>query len=386
MPTQPIPKKILENKPELVVKTYNTLLVDGNTMLRVSMKDEQLSSDGRTVGGIKQFFIQLKDIMRRGKWNFQHVYVFFDGKSDGLYRQRIYSPYKANRDKEFSDEGELSDYMKAFNANLERMQKYIYKKQQKKSEKMLFYEQRDVIIHGLQELGVRVVSCDYVEADDLIAYYVKNKESNERIVIWTLDRDMTQLISDQVIVYVQPFKNFVNTKNHTQLMGYDYHNVLVKKILCGDTSDNIKGIKGVGETTLFNNFPEFKEREVTLEEVREKCRQLNEDRAKEKKKPLQWAKNIADGITDGEQGNEIYEINRKIIDLKNPIMDDEATETMESIMHAPMDCSDMSFSNLYNILKEAGVEDWNDENRFGNFFSEFNYLLEREKKFFQENS
>ena len=386
MSTQPIPKKILENKPELVVKTYNTLLVDGNTMLRVSMKDEQLSSDGRTVGGIKQFFIQLKDIMRRGKWNFQHVYVFFDGKSDGLYRQRIYSPYKANRDKEFSDEGELSDYMKAFNANLERMQKYIYKKQQKKSEKMLFYEQRDVIIHGLQELGVRVVSCDYVEADDLIAYYVKNKESNERIVIWTLDRDMTQLISDQVIVYVQPFKNFVNTKNHTQLMGYDYHNVLVKKILCGDTSDNIKGIKGVGETTLFNNFPEFKEREVTLEEVREKCRQLNEDRAKEKKKPLQWAKNIADGITDGEQGNEIYEINRKIIDLKNPIMDDEATETMESIMHAPMDCSDMSFSNLYNILKEAGVEDWNDENRFGNFFSEFNYLLEREKKFFQENS
>ena len=386
MSTQPIPKKILENKPELAVKTYNTLLVDGNTMLRVSMKDEQLSSDGRTVGGIKQFFIQLKDIMRRGKWNFQHVYVFFDGKSDGLYRQRIYSPYKANRDKEFSDEGELSDYMKAFNANLERMQKYIYKKQQKKSEKMLFYEQRDVIIHGLQELGVRVVSCDYVEADDLIAYYVKNKESNERIVIWTLDRDMTQLISDQVIVYVQPFKNFVNTKNHTQLMGYDYHNVLVKKILCGDTSDNIKGIKGVGETTLFNNFPEFKEREVTLEEVREKCRQLNEDRAKEKKKPLQWAKNIADGITDGEQGNEIYEINRKIIDLKNPIMDDEATETMESIMHAPMDCSDMSFSNLYNILKEAGVEDWNDENRFGNFFSEFNYLLEREKKFFQENS
>ena len=103
-------------------------------------------------------------------------------------------------------------------------------------------------------------------------------------------------------------------------MGYDYRNVVLKKMLCGDDSDNIKGIKLLGERTLFNNFKEFKERKVTLEEVIDKARKINEERVKNKKKPLVWAENIIKKVTDSSAGVNIYEVNKKIIDLSHPLM------------------------------------------------------------------
>ena len=39
------------------------------------------------------------------------------------------------------------------------------------------------------------------------------------------DRDLTQLISEDVIVYIQQLKKFITTKNHLEEMGYDYRNV-----------------------------------------------------------------------------------------------------------------------------------------------------------------
>jgi 5'-3' exonuclease len=154
----------------------------------------------------------------------------------------------------------------------------------------------------------------------------------------------------------------------------------LKKILCGDASDNIKGIKGLGETTLFNNFPEFKEREVTLNEVIEKAKFINEERVKEKKKPLKWAENIVNRVTDGIQGEQIYEINDKVIDLKKPLLTDEAKKLMDNMMYAPLDPEGRSFSNLYSLLIESGIDELRDENRFSSFFSDFKGLADKEMK------
>ena len=194
------------------------------------------------------------------------------------------------------------------------------------------------------------------------------------------DRDLTQLIADDVIVYVQSMKKFINTKNHTDIMGYNYQNVVLKKMICGDSSDNIKGIKGVGEKTLFDNFSEFKTRKVELEEVVSRARQINEERKKNKKKPLKWAENIVNRVTDGVQGDMVYEINRKIIDLRNPLMTDEAKELMESIMYAPMDSEDRSLENLYNIILKYDIDKLKDSTTFGNFFNEYVTIMEKEKK------
>ena len=77
------------------------------------------------------------------------------------------------------------------------------------------------------------------------------------------------------------------------------------------------------------NFEEIKKRKVNLNEVIDKARQINEKRISEKKKPLKWAENIVNRVTDGCQGEKIYEINEEIINLKNPLMSDEAKELLE---------------------------------------------------------
>ena len=378
---QPVPSKHKDK----VHNTFNTLLIDGSNLLEVSSRgDDRLSGTGKPTGGIFQFFLQLKMLLRKG--NFRYVYVFWDGNQSGLLRYKLNSDYKANRDKEFEDEEELSDYMKAVNAKINGMKQYFSKKEdpiklaQRKKQKEIFHWQREVIIDCLEELFVRQCMCDKTEADDFIGYYVTHKKPNERIVICSNDRDLTQLIAEDVIVYVQSLKDFLTVKNYTKIEGINYQNVVLKKVLCGDTSDNIKGIKGFGEKTLLNNFDEITKRKVTLNEIIEKAKNINEERAKLKKKPLKWAENIVNRVTDGVQGNEIYEINEKIIDLKKPLMTDEAVEMIENIMYTPIDPEDRTLENLYRILLENDVEDLRDETKFSNFFNEFLYLIDKEKR------
>ena len=378
---QPVPNKHKDK----VHNTFNTLLIDGSNLLEVSSRgDDRLSGTGKPTGGIFQFFLQLKMLLRKG--NFRYVYVFWDGNQSGLLRYKLNSDYKANRDKEFEDEEELSDYMKEVNAKINGMKQYFSKKEdsaklaQRKKQKEIFHWQREVIIDCLEELFVRQCMCDKTEADDFIGYYVTHKKSNERIVICSNDRDLTQLIAEDVIVYVQSLKDFLTVKNYTKIEGINYQNVVLKKVLCGDTSDNIKGIKGFGEKTLLNNFDEITKRKVILNEVIEKAKNINEERAKLKKKPLKWAENIVNRVTDGVQGSEIYEINEKIIDLKKPLMTDEAVEMIENIMYTPIDPEDRTLENLYRILLENDVEDLRDETKFSNFFNEFLYLIDKEKR------
>ena len=342
--------------------------------------NKTLNTQGQEVGAIFSFLLQIKLLLRKG--NFRYIYAFFDGQNSGVLRNNQVPDYKQNRDKTY-DESDLSDYAKALNQYMRYMQEHVYKKKKPsktEDEKASFFRQRDVLIQCLDELFIRVLESDGTEADDFIGYYVSHKKPEERIVIVSNDRDLTQLISEDVIVYIQSMKDFVNTKNHREKMGYDYHNVLLKKVICGDTSDNIKGIKGVGETTLFNNFPEIREREVTLDEIIEKARLLNEQRVSEKKKPLKWAENIVNRVTDGCQGEQVYELNEKIINLKDPLMPDEAKELLEQFMYAPLDPEGRSFNNLYKILCDAGVDELKDEANFGRFFSEFNYLIDSETK------
>lgn len=379
--TQPIPKKIKDNKPEIANKTYNTLLVDGSNILRLSLsKDKRTSSNDTEVGGIFQFLLQIKIMLQKG--NFRYVYVFWDGDRGGQLRFNELPEYKANRDKNY-EEADLSPYMKMVNERVRSMQRYLFNKEkaeEKKKEKELFFEQRNVIMQCLEELFVRQCVVDEIEADDLIAYYVLNKESNEKIVIMSNDRDYTQLISDDVIVYLQDSKTFVNSKNSVQELGFTYKNVLLMKMLCGDVSDNIKGIKGVGEKTLFKYIPELIKDELTIKDVIKRAKALNEDRLQHGKKPLVWVTNVVERNTDSSAGKEIYEINKKIIDLKHPLLSDEAKELMDNMIHAPLDPEGRSMTNLYKILNENGIDDLKDESRFSNFFVEYQYLIDREKK------
>ena len=89
---QVVPKKIINEQSDKLKITFNTLLVDGSNLLLLSSSgDKTLSSSGTEIGGIFQFFLQLKLLLQKG--NFRYVYVFWDGKDDGILRKKI--PIKA---------------------------------------------------------------------------------------------------------------------------------------------------------------------------------------------------------------------------------------------------------------------------------------------------
>lgn len=383
---QPIPKKVmlannLEEKP-----TY-TLLVDGNSLLELSWRgDPRINSRGVHIGGIFQFLLQLKILL--AKRDFDYVYVFWDGDNSGELRFSLYPEYKANRDKHFNSDLVVSDYYKRMDAFVKRTLEYSNKNkekiQAKATEKEEFHRQRKVLQEYLEELFVRQVMCDRIEGDDLIAYYCLHKKPNDRVYIVSGDMDISQLIDEYVCLYVPRLKKFLTTENHIKEIGYSHKNVLLKKMICGDVSDNIKGVKGIGEKTLFEIMPEIKEKEVKLWDVINRCKELSEQRIADKKKPLAAYNNIINGITDGMQGDKLYEVNEKIINLKRPLLTNEAINDMNDMMYVPIDGEDRSMANLYRMIMRDDITEIIDKDRFSNFFSTFNKSINKEKQFYQK--
>ena len=58
---QPIPKKIQTNNPTFSLQPFNTLLIDGSNLLEICFAaHKKTSSDGKEIGGIVQFLLQVK--------------------------------------------------------------------------------------------------------------------------------------------------------------------------------------------------------------------------------------------------------------------------------------------------------------------------------------
>jgi hypothetical protein len=63
---QPIPRKIKEANPEMGEEKFTTLLVDGSNILELSAAaDKRIGSNGKVVGGIFQFLLQLKLMLQK---------------------------------------------------------------------------------------------------------------------------------------------------------------------------------------------------------------------------------------------------------------------------------------------------------------------------------
>ena len=315
-------------------------------------------------------------------------------------RYKLYPYYKGNRDKHYEDYGKdetLSDYMKEYNARLASMTRYLKKKAyerdvaagkeltQEEIDDANFKRERQRLFLYLNELYIRwIMDSNGTEADDLIAYYVKNRKPEERIVIVSSDMDLSQLLCDDVYIYNPHLHKNITHKNFKREFGYDYRNVVTKKILCGDDSDNISNIAGLSEKKLFETVPEMLERAVTVDEVIERAKKLIEERIAAKKKPLKVHENIVNGISNKDYNGDFYEINRKIIDLSEPLLTPEAKEEIDSMTYAVQDPSGRSFNHLYGLVLEDKIIDLMDESHFSSFFSSFNPFISREMRRYEE--
>ena len=389
---QPVRKNIIENYPELSEKSEYTLIIDGTNLLRISFADTKVNTKGEHYGGVFQFLLQIRMLLQ--KKNFDYVYVFFDDEDSGILRYNIYNDYKANRDKNYHQHSQdISDYMKEYNARLKSMQEAIFGKNKKekkeltdkeKIEKENFVRERTILMKYFNELYIRWIFDEKTEGDDLIAYYVLNKKPSDKVVIVSADEDLTQLLSDTVCIYNPRLKKFVTNKNFKEIRGYLHENVVIKKIMCGDTSDNIGNIDGVSEKRLFELIPEIKERPITINEIRERAKEKIQERINEKKKPLKWHENIVNGISKKNYNGDFYEINKKIIDLKQPLLTEEAKEELENTMYAPLDTEGRSLSNLFQYIIKDDILELIKPESFSVFFTPFKSLIDKEIKRYEK--
>lgn len=383
---QPIRKKIAEANNIRQGKDIYSLVLDMNNIMKISSVDHRTNSRGQEYGIVMSSLRIIGEILK--KKDFDYCYAAYDGEGSGILRWKLYPDYKANRDKHYEQYNVQSDYDKFLVEYEKKVLEYSRKnkKETKRGEtdEESFARQKEILQLILEELCIRQFMFDSVEGDDIISYIVKNKKENEKVVIVSSDKDLTQLISDTVIVYNPRLKDFITKDNSIEKLGITHENIVLQKILCGDSSDNIKGIKGMGESTLAKLFPEIIGQKCNLNSILEHSRLLLEQRKADKKKPLKSLENVLNGVTDGCQGNKIYEVNKAIIDLSEPLLTDEAREEMGNSMYLAMDTDDRDIKNVYRIITDNDMNDLTDEKKFGDILGSYSRIIMMEKKRFDD--
>ena len=120
-------------------------------------------------------------------------------------------------------------------------------------------QQMPIIKKLLGLLGVKIVECEGYEADDILGTLSKSAaDSGDQCFILTGDRDSFQLVSDSVTVRLAGTKE---TKIYTpaRIMedyGVSPRQMIEVKALMGDSSDNISGVRGIGEKTALSLIQE----------------------------------------------------------------------------------------------------------------------------------
>ena len=117
-------------------------------------------------------------------------------------------------------------------------------------------QQMPVAREILDKMGIKYFELEPYEADDIIGTLAKeaNKDPNFDATIISSDKDLLQLIDKQVDVKLLKQKDYIryNEDNFKKDWGFDPIRMIDFKALNGDPSDNIPGVKGVGEKTAIN--------------------------------------------------------------------------------------------------------------------------------------
>lgn len=128
----------------------------------------------------------------------------------------------------------------------------------------------------LESLGFQPVALPRYEADDLIGTFAKKgEEEGMQVYIVTGDRDILQLISDHTSVVLLTTRKtgstseIITASDMKEQFGVDPGQWLDVKALMGDASDNIPGVKGVGEKTALRLIREYGSLDAVYEKLDE---------------------------------------------------------------------------------------------------------------------
>tara|TARA_B110000240_G_scaffold70190_1_gene79824 strand:+ start:32 stop:1081 length:1050 start_codon:yes stop_codon:yes gene_type:complete len=270
-------------------KHDRVLLIDGlNLFFRNFAMLNIVNENGVHVGGLGGFLRSLGTLINVIEPT--SMYIVFDGENSSMNRKNILSEYKAGRHISRITNWEIfNDVEDEHDAKLDQIVR---------------------LIDYLKCLPVHVTALDKVEADDIIAHLattITQDNDDSRAFIVSSDKDFIQLVSDQITVYRPIEKDFYTRDTIVEKFGVLPENFILYKVLMGDASDKIPGIKGLGVKKLMKFFPELNERILTLDD-------LIEISTRKYKEHVIYSRVVF------EEKN--LRKNYKIMDLHNPMMDD----------------------------------------------------------------
>lgn len=228
------------------------ILIDGHALAfrqyyaleRTNMK----TKDGTPTWAVYGFFKALFDLLKNENLHPDAIGVAFD-VSHHTFRTEQYVEYKANREA-------MPDPMRV---------------------------QMGLIYEGLKAFNIPIYTKEGFEADDVIGTISRRAcELGHKVYILTGDQDSFQLIrQDGCIKVIIPSKGLLTEYDWNKVydkLGVFPNQVIDYKALRGDTSDNIPGIKGIGEKTAVKLLSEFQ----TVDNVLASADKITQKSLKEK--------------------------------------------------------------------------------------------------------
>jgi DNA polymerase-1 len=299
-----------------------TLLIDGlNLFFRNFAMMNMVNPDGIHIGGLGGFFRSLGAMIRQTQPD--KVYVIFDGASSTVNRKNLVPEYKSGRNEQRVTNWEVFDSLA--------------------DEHDSKVDQIVRVIQYLKTLPVKTLILDKVEADDIIAYLCNKlpNQPNDKLFIVSSDKDFLQLVNQNVIVYRPMEKKYYTEDVMREKYKMPAKNFILYKTLLGDSSDKIKGIKGLGEKGIFKKFPELTEGVLTFDDVFNICEQKFKDH-------VVYARVI--------QGVDELEKNYKIMDLSNPMIGENDKKYLDEVVKTKdLNYIPDQFIAMYNEDKLGGM-------------------------------
>src|SRR3954454_1041797 len=222
---------VAEPKPAASSVPQHVFLIDGSGFIFrayfARAKDPkaerfQRKSDGMATEVVMIFSNMLDKYLR--ETDADHIAVIFDA-SGRSFRNEIYGEYKANR-REMPDD--LAPQLKH-------------------------------VRRAAEAFGVCQIEMENFEADDLIATYARHAvEAGAKVTILSSDKDMMQLVHDGTVMMRDPMTDRpIGEAEVREKFGVGPEKVIEVQALCGDSTDNVPGVPGIGVKTaaeLINTY------------------------------------------------------------------------------------------------------------------------------------
>ena len=311
------------------------LIIDAyNLFIKSYIADPSICLDGSPCGGAKGFLKSLQKVCKEIKPS--EIIVVWDGAGGSKKKKKLNSDYK---------EGRAPIRLNRSIHNLSEEEEKINKTNQ-------FIR----LSEYLNSMPIVQFVFDNIEADDVIASLCMNKNFKNNIkVILSSDKDFIQLCDKETILYRTVQKEVLNEKRIVELFGIHPTNFALARAICGDKSDNLSGVSGIGLKTIAKRFSFLKEgKTYSLDEIFNFC---------EKKAKEDSTKAYIDVLSNKDR----IKLNYQLMQLYSPSISPQISKSIQNTL----EYFKYNFNQTYVVMNMVrdGFTDYNWDFLFQTFRS-----------------